>query len=520
MSGGSTMSVVMATNREDDRLVPLGDGPVATVLAGVHAESGEAFALKVYPGRVDRRTQAEVTEELGRLAALRAHAPVLVADRVEETPDGRCALRMELCSQSLPELIGAFGPLSIPDALALGQVLAAALAVAHREGIVHGGVAPGNVLFRPSGEAVLADFGLTLRQVFPPDPLVSVDHLAPETIRDGTLDERSDLYGLGAILYLSLIGHSPHRGRPGERPDERLLRVLSTPPPTVDRPGLPPGLDQLVAALLARKPDARPLDAATVTMRLGAMLGPVAPGPDGEVTQRVAVPPPAELTQPVVKPAPVPAPPSAGFDDFTEERTGPVGRRAKPIFDDFSALPAWSGPPPPQGFPGRGPGAPGPGPRPAVGAPILVFGPKTKRRRPSRTALMLAASGAVVVLLATAVLLLLNPPSELAVPPVPAEIGRSTVAPPPSTAVRVDFDAPVDRGDYVELSWRSNVALTFAVVVAGEGQQNQILLTNASTTYRVPVDPARRYCFLIQGTDGQNVFQSQEQPIRGATCKN
>ncbi|MGH3432414.1 MAG: protein kinase domain-containing protein, partial [Thermocrispum sp.] len=147
-------------------LVPLADGPVAGVLAGVDHVTGEAFALKVYPGKLDRAVRTELEAELSRLFPLRSRAPVLVADRVQ-SHHGHCALRMELCAQSLPELVSSFGPLSVSDALALGESVATALAVAHRAGVVHGGVTPGNVLFRPSGEAVLSDFGLALRTAFP-----------------------------------------------------------------------------------------------------------------------------------------------------------------------------------------------------------------------------------------------------------------------------------------------------------------------------------------------------------------
>ncbi|MGH8967961.1 MAG: protein kinase domain-containing protein, partial [Actinomycetes bacterium] len=215
----------MTSGTGDDELVPLSTGPMASVYAGM-TQAGEAYALKVLPGPLDRRTRGEVENELARLAALRGQAPILVADRLEEMPDGRHALRMELYPQSMPDLIGSFGALSVPDALALGTAIASALATAHRSGIVHGGVTPGNVLFRATGEPVLADFGMTLRQVFPPE---QSEFAAPESIRDGSADRSSDLYGLGGVLHLALAGRSPYAGRPGEPPEERLLRALSTP---------------------------------------------------------------------------------------------------------------------------------------------------------------------------------------------------------------------------------------------------------------------------------------------------
>ncbi|MCR6489632.1 protein kinase [Amycolatopsis sp. OK19-0408] len=256
---------------DDDELVSLGEGPAAIVLAGMDEATGEAFALKVYPGRADRRTRAELDKELSALGTLSELGTVLVPTEAKELPDGRFGVRMELCAQSLADLVGTFGPLSVQDVLSLGEALATTLAAAHQAGVVHGGMTPGNVLFRASGAPVLADFGLALRQAFPGD--AEVGFLAPETITDGTRDERTDLYGLGALLYFALTGHSPARERPGETADELTLRVLSEPLPPIGRPGLPAGLGPLVASLLARAPMERPIDADLVATRLGATPG-------------------------------------------------------------------------------------------------------------------------------------------------------------------------------------------------------------------------------------------------------
>ncbi|WP_203861620.1 serine/threonine protein kinase [Plantactinospora mayteni] len=608
----------MTTDPPDGELVPLGVGPVATVLAGVHATAGEAFALKVFPGRIDRRTRAELSRELARLSALRAHAPVLVADRVEERPDGRCALRMELCAQSLPELLDSFGPLSVADTLVLGTVLATALAAAHAAGLVHGGVVPGNVLFRPSGEPVLSDFGLTLRHAFPRDPLRTADLLPPETVRDGTADERSDLYGLGVVLYLALSGRSPHQGPPGERPEERLLRVLGDAVPPLDRPGVPPELVQVVAALLATDPADRPVSASAVAAHLDALRVRVAPAdqpppadhrPETTGQQSPADQQPEPPDHPSPDPDHQPAPAEQrGFDDFAtssppeptppeptnhpspdpDHRPAPAEQRG---FDDFrtpgpvepaapaptvekspapgaeppeptaaasirpaeppatvaeapatvAEPPATVAEPPSSGVeppdrtaeppettaktPETTAKTPDPGaevsspaaPRPH-GEPILVFGSEKRLRRATRTRSLLIGVGGLALLAAVAVPLLLNRPGELTVPPAPAGVGVVGTASSPAPVVRLELADPADHGNFVELSWQSNEPLNFAVIVAAEGEANRTILAQRKTTYRVPVDPVRRYCFAIQGTDGNQVYESDPKPIRGARC--
>ncbi|WP_116104265.1 MULTISPECIES: hypothetical protein [Amycolatopsis] len=117
-----------------------------------------------------------------------------------------------------------------------------------------------------------------------------------------------------------------------------------------------------------------------------------------------------------------------------------------------------------------------------------------------------------------AVLVLVNTPEELDVAAVPPQIGSPGVPSAPERAVQLDLDDPVDQGDHVELSWRSSEALDFAVIVAAEGERSTTVLVQRNTTHRVPVDPVRKYCFLIQGTDGPHIYESQAKPIRGANC--
>ncbi|MBK1789086.1 protein kinase [Prauserella sp. ASG 168] len=479
----------MATEETFGELVPLGEGPVATVLAAVDETSGQAYALKVFPGRIDRRTRAELDAELAILHTLRATVPVLAADGVEDTPDGRSALRMELCAQSLSELISSFGPLSVPDALALGEALAGALAATHRAGLVHGAVTPGNVLFRPSGEAVLSDAGLALRRVFPPDPIRALDFLPPETVRDGSADERSDLYGLGAILHLALSGVSPHQGKPGEQEGERVLRVLATPVPPLERPDLPPGLAQLVSSLLEKNADARPLDATSVATRLGSLTRPSAPARQDSAFDdfaAVAAPPAATGWPPPPGPA---------------EQTQPVPRvRATHPAPSVPSVPSV--------------------PQPKLGEPVLVYGPKQPRKRRSRRAPVLVVIASLSVLAVAAVLLLVRTPREVTEPPPSAQIGGQAVpdAAQPDAA-QLELLDPVDQGNFVELSWRSSETLDYAIIVVAEGAPQETVYAHRKTSHRLPVDPVLGYCFLVQGINSNGVVtESQPKPIRDAEC--
>lgn len=232
-----------------DDFEPLGSGPTATVYSGLY------LALKVYPP-VDQAVLDAFRAEQAALAPLRDEAPILPVDDVVDAGEGRPALQMELCSMSLAGMVAAGGPLLLPDVLSVGHAVASAVAAAHRVGVVHGGLTPHNVLFHPSGAPVVADFGVALRRAF---PVVAGEYTAPETARDGTRDERSDLHGLGGVLHLALTGAPPGA--------------------EVTRPDAPPELARLVRRLLADDPADRPSTADVVVRHLAALLDPATETP-------------------------------------------------------------------------------------------------------------------------------------------------------------------------------------------------------------------------------------------------
>ncbi len=240
------MGTAMVTSDEDP--VPLATGPVAEVYA-----SGTRV-LKVFPGPLDRRTRARLEQEIAAWQGVPATAAV---DGVEEMRDGRVVVRAELCPDSLVGRVRREGVLEADDVVDVAGRLGRALAAAHAAGLVHGGVTPGNVLFRASGEPVLADGGLVLRGAFPAEPSAGV--AAPETVGDAVRDARTDLYGLGAVLFFACTGRAPYPARLGERPDEHVLRVLAEPVPEVDRPDVPASVREMVRTLLAKDPGDRVL---------------------------------------------------------------------------------------------------------------------------------------------------------------------------------------------------------------------------------------------------------------------
>ena len=169
--------------------------------------------------------------------------------------------------RDLKERLGR-GPLDPADATGILAQLASALDVAHARGLVHRDVKPSNVLLdtgaRPDGSdhAYLADFGLTKRVAEETRGsedghlLGTIDYVAPEQIAGGEVDERSDVYSLGCVLYECVVGQPPFSG------DSDLAIVFahleSEPPsPSAQRPQLPRALDAVIAKALAKEPDQR-----------------------------------------------------------------------------------------------------------------------------------------------------------------------------------------------------------------------------------------------------------------------
>lgn len=162
--------------------------------------------------------------------------------------------------------------------------LADALADGHARGLLHGDIQPGSIIVTPKGMAKFIDFGLGAwtaagaerRRVASAkgDNAGSSDivpYMAPEEVLGRPIDERSDVFSLGAVLFEMLAGTPPPLVAPS--PDARTVDVLQTlpPPPSSLNPAVPAELDPIVLKMLARKSEDRHEAAATVSAELRAI---------------------------------------------------------------------------------------------------------------------------------------------------------------------------------------------------------------------------------------------------------
>ncbi|SCL28911.1 protein kinase domain-containing protein [Micromonospora inyonensis] len=221
------------------------------------------------------------------------------------------------------------GPLAWPDAVRLGGQVAAALAAAHRIGVVHRDIKPGNVMLTDTGAKVL-DFGIAaLAGPHHPlagrgggEPLMGTPaYIAPERLAAGPPDPASDVYALGALLYRTLTGRAPLPVRTWE--DALAVHGRGTPAPPLGIPELPADVDRLVMSCLAAAPARRP-GAAAVADRLGAGRPPhppttILPTLSSVPPTPVASPPTLVASPPtLVDRAPAGPPPRPGWSSGTE----------------------------------------------------------------------------------------------------------------------------------------------------------------------------------------------------------
>ncbi len=164
----------------------------------------------------------------------------------------------------LSERIGHERQLPIEDALQIARDVAGALGYAHTRGVLHRDVKPDNILLA-GGHAMLTDFGLAraigaaeyMRLTETGVIVGTAFYMSPEQIQeDPGLDQRTDIYSLGCILFEMLTGEPPYSGT---TPNQLIKRIMTAPVPSAkQRRGDVPGeLDQAVARALAKSPEER-----------------------------------------------------------------------------------------------------------------------------------------------------------------------------------------------------------------------------------------------------------------------
>lgn len=213
-----------------------------------------------------------------RAAASLSHPAIVQIYHVLEDEDGDSIVMEYVEGHDLAKRL-ALGTVDAALAIHLARQVTEGLAHAHAKGLVHRDLKTENVMVTPRGNAKILDFGLA-------KPLVSSDldatlthdgavlgtvrAMSPEQAQGGAVNERSDLYSLGVLLYESLTGRSPFRGKNALQIHRKVL-TERPPPPKALRPELPAELSELIEALLEKNPEHRPQSCREVAVVLEAI---------------------------------------------------------------------------------------------------------------------------------------------------------------------------------------------------------------------------------------------------------
>ena len=236
---------------------------MGAVFLARHEETGAVRALKLLPAGADGELEARFLREAEAMGRVDGH-PNVVRVFGAGREAGHLFLVMEAVEgEDLERRLARDGPLAPAAAVELALALCRALAHVHARGILHRDLKPANVLLEPDGRPRVTDFGLARLTgaealTRTGDYLGSPAWMAPEQADGSGVDERTDVYGLGAVLYAALCGRPPF-GAEVRGVAAVLAQVLTQPPPPPSRvnPTVPRALEALVLRCLAKDPAAR-----------------------------------------------------------------------------------------------------------------------------------------------------------------------------------------------------------------------------------------------------------------------
>jgi uncharacterized membrane protein YgcG len=268
----------------------LGTGGMGEVWAARDLLLDRAVAVKVLGGALagDGRAAERLRREARAAARLEHPSIARVLDLGEQ--DGRPYLVMELLEgESLAARIDRAGAMAAPEAARVVAAVADALEAAHRAGVVHRDVKPGNVFLTSDGEVKVLDFGIASAAgeaaLTTGEMLGTPAYLAPERVLGHPATPAADIYALGVVLYELLAGRRPFDD--GSDIELAMAHVHAHPAPlALAAPSAPPFLAAACEQAMAKDPSARPPSAAAFARLVRAQR----PGPALPATRPLPLP--------------------------------------------------------------------------------------------------------------------------------------------------------------------------------------------------------------------------------------
>jgi len=255
----------------------IGAGGMGTVYLGRHAETGQEAAVKVLPASLAREEGfvARFTREIDSLKVLKnPHVVELYESGVDEETYFYAMEYVE--GETLTQRLRRDKRMPWQEVIDITVQICSALKAAHDAGIIHRDLKPSNLLISPGGDVKLTDFGVA--QVFAGTKLTrtggiigTAEYMSPEQAKGHRATKQSDLYSLGAVVYVMLTGRPPFSGKTTldvihKHQYARFER------PSLLVPEIPFWLEDVVCQLMEKDPDKRFADAYVLSRKLQEIL--------------------------------------------------------------------------------------------------------------------------------------------------------------------------------------------------------------------------------------------------------
>jgi serine/threonine protein kinase len=363
----------------------IGKGGMGEVYEAEDTVKDRIVAVKLLPDSVSHDPVFRKRLQREAHSAGRLQEPHVVPIHDYGEIDGVLYVDMRMITGSdLRKLLRSYGPMTPARGVAIVRQVASALDAAHEGGIMHRDVKPENILVTREDFAYLVDFGIA--NAVTDEKLTEMGtavgtyaYMAPERFQSGEVTYRADIYALACVLHECLTGSQPYSG-------DSVSVVITghlmqpIPRPSVERPGIPAGFDQVIARGMAKKPEERYASAVDMAMAATQALTEVDKGQAETIVRRSDSPPTMPVDQGATLAAPMPPP---GYP--------PSGPTPPPTPYGVTPPPFATTTPPPQppaqqyGF--SGPPRPGPNPKSGKKVPWIPI----------------AAIGGVLLLVAAAI---------------------------------------------------------------------------------------------------------------------
>ncbi|MDQ6682865.1 MAG: protein kinase, partial [Chloroflexota bacterium] len=255
-------------------IAPLGEGGMATIWRALDEQLDREVAVKLLRPQYgsDAGFAARFRQEARSAGSLSHPNIVSVFDYGTDPTDDNQYIVMELVEgDNLSTVLQERGSLSTEDSVRVAIAIASALEAAHRRGIVHRDVKPGNILITDEGDVKVTDFGIAravseASMTVTGTTLGSVHYFSPEQARGDEVTGTSDVYSLGIVLYEMLTGRRPFEG--DSAAGVALRRLNEDPPPPSTYKPVPAGLSAIIMRALQRDPARRFPDAGSLAEAL------------------------------------------------------------------------------------------------------------------------------------------------------------------------------------------------------------------------------------------------------------